>query len=151
MYGVSNRGRTHIYSSSVTGGGGVHGDDHPHDSLYAMNSPSSQRIRDFTEDLETFFAVAEELLAGLKAQHASAAEALLERLGDMCATAAEALAEDGGDNEVAGLGRAAGKALGAAINSMGPAAVLRILPLTLEASAPSALCTSCKTERHQSS
>ena len=88
-------------------------------------------------------AVAEELLEGLRAEHASAAEALLERLGDMCATAAEALAEDGGDDEVAGLGRAAGKALGAAITSMGPAAVLRILPLTLEASAPPASCTSC--------
>ena len=144
--------RTHIYNCSVTGVEACMGmticrwqsvccerDLKPKDSSCSLRARAC------------FLAVAEELLGGLEVEHASAAEALLERLGDMCATAAEALAEDGGDDEVAGLGRVAGKALGAAITSMGPAAVLQNLPLTLEASAPPALCTSCSRESHQSS
>lgn len=77
-------------------------------------------------------AVIEELLRGLKAADVSAASELLRRLGGLYGAAAAALAEDEPQEEAAAVTKAAGGALGAAIASMGPAAVLQVLPLSLE-------------------
>ena len=84
-------------------------------------------------------AVVEELFSAVGPAGAGLAEGLLQRLGELCAAAAEAAEEDAeedGDGEGNGdgdvVGRAAKAALGAAIRSLGPAAVLRVLPLNLQ-------------------
>lgn len=60
----------------------------------------------------------------------AAVEDILVRLGDMCGSAAEVQAVGEDDNDA--VGKAARAALGAAIASLGPAAVLKVLPLNLE-------------------
>ena len=60
---------------------------------------------------------------------------LISGVGNLCASAAESLSSGNADEDVAALEKAANAALGAAIRSMGPAAVLKVLPLNLLVSA----------------
>lgn len=75
-------------------------------------------------------AVAGELLETLGSAGAPLAEGLLLRLGEMCAGASDA-AEEGTDEASDKVSLAAQNALGQGIRSMGPAAVLAVLPLGL--------------------
>lgn len=75
-------------------------------------------------------AVAGELLEKLGSSGAPLAEGLLLRLGEMCAGASDA-AEEGADEASDKVSLAAKNALGQGIRSMGPAAVLAVLPLGL--------------------
>lgn len=75
-------------------------------------------------------AVAGELLETLGSAGAPLAEGLLLRLGEMCAGASDA-AEEGADEASDKVSLAAQNALGQGIKSMGPAAVLTVLPLGL--------------------
>ncbi|KAL3148459.1 hypothetical protein ABBQ38_013906 [Trebouxia sp. C0009 RCD-2024] len=74
--------------------------------------------------------VAGELLETLGSAGAPLAEGLLLRLGEMCAGASDA-AEEGADEASDKVSLAAQNALGQGIKSMGPAAVLTVLPLGL--------------------
>jgi ribosomal RNA-processing protein 12 len=77
--------------------------------------------------------VASELLGRLGRDGAPLAAGLVARLGDICAGAEDAAEEY---EDVGGGGRiavAAREALGAALRSLGPEAVLEVLPLDLEA------------------
>ena len=76
------------------------------------------------------FAVAGELLEKLGSTGAPLAEGLLLRLGEMCAGASDA-AEEGADEASDKVSLAAQNALGQGIRSMGPSAVLAVLPLGL--------------------
>lgn len=75
-------------------------------------------------------AVAGELLEKLGSRGAPLAEGLLLRLGEMCAGASDA-AEEGADEASDKVSLAAQNALGQGIRSMGPSAVLAVLPLGL--------------------
>ena len=76
------------------------------------------------------FAVVGELLESLGRNGAPLASRLLERLGELCAGAADV--EEGGDVAMAEIAGPAQDALGAAIRSLGPEAVLDALPLNLQ-------------------
>ena len=75
-------------------------------------------------------AVVGELLASLGHAGAPLAERLLQRLGELCAGAADI--EEDGDVAMAEIAGPAQEALGAAIRSLGPEAVLGALPLNLQ-------------------
>lgn len=90
-------------------------------------------------------AVIEEVFRALGGAHASSVSSILSRVGSLCGSTALELAEGDSHESVAALSKAAERALGAAIGSMGPAAVLEILPLDLEVKPSSAtLCYSLK-------
>ena len=75
-------------------------------------------------------AVAGVLLEKLGSSGAPLAEGLLLRLGEMCAGASDA-AEEGADEASDKVSLAAQDALGQGIRSMGPSAILAVLPLGL--------------------
>lgn len=77
-------------------------------------------------------AVAGELLQKLGASGAPLAEGLLLRLGEMCAGASDAADEEAAlDDATSKDALAAQTALGQGIRSMGPQAILHVLPLGL--------------------
>ena len=76
-------------------------------------------------------AVLEELFGGLQNGATELVRGLISGVGNLCATAAESLSGGTADEDVMALDKAASAALGAAIRSMGPAAVLQVLPLNL--------------------
>ena len=80
-------------------------------------------------------AVLEELFGGLQNDATELVRGLISGVGNLCASAAESLSGGTADEDVVALDKAANAALGAAIRSMGPAAVLEVLPLNLMVSA----------------
>ena len=76
-------------------------------------------------------AVLEELFGGLQNGATELVRGLISGVGNLCATTAESLSGGTADEDVVAVEKATSAALGAAIRSMGPAAVLQVLPLNL--------------------